>query len=45
MDQCSIALRGQNVDKALVNPDLTIVDNGWIILVGYQARGYAYIAP
>ena len=45
MDQCSIALRGQKVDKALVNPDLTIVDNGWITLVGYQARGYAYIAP
>ena len=27
------------------SPDVTIVENGWITLVGYQARGYAYIAP
>jgi len=45
MDQCSIAMRGQKVDKAHVSPDVTIVENGWITLVGYQARGYAYIAP
>jgi intracellular sulfur oxidation DsrE/DsrF family protein len=45
LDQCSIALRSQKVDKALVNPDVTVVENGWITLVGYQARGYAYIAP
>src|SRR5438046_2317931 len=45
LDQCSIAMRGQKVDKAQVNPDVTIVENGWITLVGYQAKGYAYIAP
>jgi intracellular sulfur oxidation DsrE/DsrF family protein len=45
MDQCSIAMRGQKVDRAQVNPDVTIVENGWITLVGYQAKGYAYIAP
>ena len=45
MDQCSIAMRGQKVDKAQVLPELTIVENGWITLVGYQAKGYAYIAP
>jgi intracellular sulfur oxidation DsrE/DsrF family protein len=45
MDQCSIAMRGQKVDKAQVVPDVTIVENGWITLVGYQAKGYAYIAP
>jgi intracellular sulfur oxidation DsrE/DsrF family protein len=45
LDQCSIAMRGQKVDKAQVNPDLSVVENGWITLVGYQARGYAYIAP
>ena len=45
MDQCSIAMRGQKVDKAQVNPDVTVVENGWITLVGYQARGYVYIAP
>ena len=45
MDQCSIAMRGQKVDKAQVSPDVTVVENGWITLVGYQAKGYAYIAP
>ncbi len=45
MDQCSIAMRGQKVDRAQVSPDVTIVENGWITLVGYQAKGYAYIAP
>ena len=45
LDQCSIAMRGQKVDKAQVNPDVSVVENGWITLVGYQAKGYAYIAP
>jgi intracellular sulfur oxidation DsrE/DsrF family protein len=45
LDQCSIAMRGQKVERAQVSPDVTVVDNGWITLVGYQARGYAYIAP
>ena len=45
MDQCSIAMRSQKVDRTQVNPDVTIVENGWITLVGYQAKGYAYIAP
>jgi intracellular sulfur oxidation DsrE/DsrF family protein len=45
LDQCSIAMRGQKVDRAQVLPEVTIVENGWITLVGYQAKGYAYIAP
>ena len=45
IDQCAIAMRGQKVDKAQVSPAVTIVENGWITLVGYQAKGYAYIAP
>ena len=45
MDQCRIAMRGQKVDRAQVSPDVTVVENGWITLVGYQAKGYAYIAP
>jgi len=45
LDQCNIAMRGQKVDKAQVNPDLTVVENGWITLVAYQSKGYAYIAP
>jgi intracellular sulfur oxidation DsrE/DsrF family protein len=45
LDQCSIAMRGQKVDRAQVLPEVSIVENGWITLVGYQAKGYAYIAP
>jgi intracellular sulfur oxidation DsrE/DsrF family protein len=45
LDQCSIAMRGAKVAREQVSPDVTIVDNGWITLVGYQSRGYAYIAP
>ncbi len=45
LDQCSIAMRGQKVERAQVNPDVAVVENGWITLVGYQAKGYAYIAP
>jgi len=45
IEQCSIAMRGQKIDKAQVSPEVTIVENGWITLVGYQAKGYAYIAP
>jgi intracellular sulfur oxidation DsrE/DsrF family protein len=45
LDQCAIAMRGAKVDKAQVLPEVTVVDNGWITLVGYQAKGYAYIAP
>jgi intracellular sulfur oxidation DsrE/DsrF family protein len=33
------------VDKAHVSPGVAVVENGWITLVGYQAKGYAYIAP
>ncbi len=45
LDQCSIAMRGQKVDKAQVLPEVTVVENGWITLVAYQSKGYAYIAP
>jgi intracellular sulfur oxidation DsrE/DsrF family protein len=45
LDQCSIAMRGAKVARDQVNPDVTIVENGWITLVGYQSKGYAYIAP
>ena len=45
MDQCSLAMRTQKVDRAKVSPDVTVVENGWITLIGYQAKGYAYIAP
>src|SRR5256712_11746103 len=39
MDQCSNAMRGQEVDKAQGSPDVPVVENGWIKLARYHARG------
>ena len=44
-EQCSVAARqqGTSVDKVL--PQIRVVGNGFISLMAYQAKGYAYIAP
>jgi len=44
-EQCAVAAReqGTNVEKLL--PGIRVVGNGFISLMAYQARGYAYIAP
>ena len=44
-EQCAVAAReqGTNVEKLL--PEIRVVGNGFISLMAYQAKGYAYIAP
>lgn len=44
-EQCSLAARqqGTSIDKVL--PQVRVVGNGFISLMAYQAKGYAYIAP
>jgi intracellular sulfur oxidation DsrE/DsrF family protein len=44
-EQCAVAVReqGTKVDKVL--PQIRVVGNGFISLMGYQSKGYAYIAP
>jgi intracellular sulfur oxidation DsrE/DsrF family protein len=44
-EQCSIAVRqqGTNADKVL--PQIRVIGNGFISLMAYQAKGYAYISP
>ena len=44
-EQCSIAVRTQGTDEAKVLPEVRVVGNGFISLMAYQAKGYAYIAP
>jgi intracellular sulfur oxidation DsrE/DsrF family protein len=44
-EQCSVAAREQNTDVAKVLPEIRVVGNGFISLMAYQAKGYAYIAP
>jgi len=45
MEQCSLPLPSRKIDKADLMPEVRLVPNGWIALVAYQQKGYAYIAP
>jgi len=45
MEQCSLPLPSRKIDKADLMPEVKLVPNGWIALVAYQQKGYAYIAP
>lgn len=45
MEQCSVAVRLSKVVPEQVLPEVTVVGNGWISLMAYQARGYAYVLP
>jgi intracellular sulfur oxidation DsrE/DsrF family protein len=43
MEQCAIAAKAQKVDPADFLPTVNIVQNGYISIVAYQARGYALL--
>jgi intracellular sulfur oxidation DsrE/DsrF family protein len=45
LEQCSVAVRLSNVVPEQVLPEVKVVGNGWISLMAYQARGYAYVLP
>jgi hypothetical protein len=45
LEQCNVAMRLTNVTADHILPEVTIVGNGWISLMAYQARGYSYIQP
>jgi intracellular sulfur oxidation DsrE/DsrF family protein len=44
-EQCAVAAREQGIKTELVLPQIRVVCNGFISLMAYQAKGYAYIAP
>jgi intracellular sulfur oxidation DsrE/DsrF family protein len=44
-EQCAVASRTQETKTELVLPEVRVVGNGFISLMAYQSRGYAYIAP
>ena len=44
-EQCAVASRTQETKTELVLPEIRVVGNGFISLMAYQAKGYAYIAP
>ncbi len=45
LEQCSVAVRLQETRVDRVLPEITVVGNGWISLMAYQSKGYAYIYP
>ena len=44
-EQCAVAARDQGTSVEKVLPQVHVVGNGFISLMAYQAKGYAYIAP
>ncbi|HEY7242896.1 MAG TPA: hypothetical protein VH678_03320 [Xanthobacteraceae bacterium] len=44
-EQCSVAAREQGINVEKLLPEIRVVGNGFISLMAYQAKGYAYIAP
>jgi len=40
---CAVAIRIFKVDKATLIPDLVLVGNSLISLIGYQNQGYALV--
>lgn len=43
LEQCAIAAKTWKVDPADFLPAISIVQNGYISIVAYQARGYAFL--
>ena len=45
LEQCNVPLGARKLDPARLMPEVKLVPNGWIALVGYQQNGYSYIVP
>jgi len=45
VEQCNLPLASRKLKAAEVMQEVKVVPNGWISLVDYQQRGYAYIVP
>ena len=43
LEICLVAAKVFNVDPASVLPEIKRVGNGWISMIGYQARGYSLV--
>ena len=43
LEQCAIAARAQKVAYDDVLSQITVVQNGYISIVGYQNKGYAFL--
>jgi intracellular sulfur oxidation DsrE/DsrF family protein len=45
LEQCNLPLAQRKLKANEVMSEVKVVGNGWISLVAYQQRGYAYISP
>jgi intracellular sulfur oxidation DsrE/DsrF family protein len=45
LEQCTVPLASRKIRKEAIMPEVKLVQNGWIALMDYQQKGYAYIAP
>ncbi len=43
VEQCAIAARSNNIDTGDFLPQVKVVANGYISLIGYQQQGYAFL--
>jgi hypothetical protein len=43
MEQCLIAAGFQNVDPKDILPEIEVVQNGYVSMIGYQVKGYAQV--
>ncbi len=43
LEQCAIAARARHIDPADLLPGVDLVQNGYVSIVAYQARGYALL--
>lgn len=43
IEQCSIAAGLQEIDVADFLPQVELVANGYVSMIGYQSKGYAYV--
>jgi intracellular sulfur oxidation DsrE/DsrF family protein len=43
LEICLVAAKVMGVDPSSILPDIAGVENGWISLIGYQAKGYSIV--
>ena len=43
LEACSVAARMRRVDTTSIYPEMKVVGNTFISLIGYQNKGYAYV--
>lgn len=43
LEQCAVATSKLHVDNATILPEITVVGNSWISIIGYQNQGYSYL--